>query len=699
MKIVTGCSLFLLASSVFCGAVPNAETLLSYPLMEEKTLIYGTGFEEPADKSIKLGNGCRFAKGEGNNGNTALRLDRVGDVHKTVDTFISLPPGKILPGYKYRVVVNVRGNGVRHATRKIQPTSYRFMETYYRDIKTGAYNYEKSRVVPFAVPPNSEAFQEFSYPFSGVEGANAFLRLALWIDFLGTLWFDDLRVYREGIDVNTFLIEPQCATFFDKNRSYRIKVSIPESHKNVFCVTEFIKDETVLDRQVSSVKDYWAAGRFAKVLPAGQASIRITLVDPVRKKRYKSVTWPVTVREKYTPPKGAVTFDRQNRMYVDGKLFYPLGIFYSSLPHQRKEHLDRIKDSPFNLIMDYSALSIALPQDTEKITAIRKGLDQMQQYNIKIIMCITPFYAKHSNYVKKGWAGEKGTLNMTRKLVNAVKEHPALLGYYLTDELSEEQLALPTKMRQLINHLDPYHPTFTLSNLPSAMPNYIISGDVFMYDPYPIRSVRGGRKSVAREISAFRENMHKGGAPCWGVPQVFNWGVHRTIHASNPGKEKLETYLEPTASDMRSMMLLCILDGATGIVPWAYPFPWKDDVWKRFREKGMGDYPQKLWDKIKDAASAIKLLSPYLTASQDKVPGVTVENQDKGVVRAQLYRNAKGKYALVIVGCGNGISKSIITVPAGIKLQSKFGHTRDVGKGKYLYTGGELDSDILLEKQ
>ena len=94
----------------------------------------------------------------------------------------------------------------------------------------------------------------------------------------------------------------------------------------------------------------------------------------------------------------------------------------------------------------------------------------MQHYNIKIIVCLTAFYVKHSNYVKRGWSGEKGTLNMTRKLVNSIKDHPALLGYYLTDELSEEQLSVPVQMRQLINHLDPYHPTFTLSNLPSAMP-------------------------------------------------------------------------------------------------------------------------------------------------------------------------------------------------------------------------------------
>ena len=688
----------LLSAAALVGAEPSAKELLSYAPLQEKILIYGTGFENGPDKTIQLGKGFRYAKGEGNNGNTALRVDRSGEVHKTMDTFIAMPPEKIMPGYKYRVVVNVRGKGLRHATRKVMPTSYRFMETFYKDKKTGAFSFEKMRIVPFAVPPEGEAYREFTYLFPGVKGANAFLRLALWVDFLGTLWFDDLRVYREGIDVNAFLIEPRNNTFFGKDSSFRVRIHIPESYKKVFCVAEFVKNGKVLFRQVAPMKDYWAEGKFAGVLPAGQAEMRITLVDPVQKKKLKTVLLPVTVREKYAPPVGAVTFDRQNRMYVDGKPFFPLGIFYSSLAHQREEHLKRLIDSPFNLIMDYSALSMAVPQDKEKITAIRKGLDRMQHYNLKIIVCLTAFYSKNSNYVKNGWSGEKGTLNMTRKLINAIKDHPAVLGYYLTDELSEEQLALPVKMRQLINHLDPYHPTFTLSNLPSAMPNYIVSGDVFMYDPYPLRSPRGGKRHIAAEISSFRENMHKGGAPCWGVPQVFNWGILRTIHAAKPGREKLENYLEPTESDMRTMMLLCLLDGATGLVPWNYPFPWMQSILDRYKAAGKSDYPQQLWVKIKAAAAAIKLLSGALVADQKNTPAVQIEDQGKGKIRAELYRDAKGKHFLVIVGCGGGASKGIVTVPAGIKLSSQYGLTRSLGGGKYLYTSADFDSDILVEK-
>jgi hypothetical protein len=691
--------LSFLFANLFANETPIKE-LLSYPLLQEKTLIYGTGFEEPS-KSIKLGPHCKYAKGEGNNGNTALKIERLdrSDVHKTLDTFISLPKDKIMPGYKYRVVVNVRGKDVRHATRKIQPTSYRFMETFYRDKKTNAYRYEKFRVVPFATPPKGEAFQKFSYVFTGVKGANAFLRLALWIDFLGTIWFDDLQVYQEGVDLGAFLVKPNYGTFFGQDRNFTIKVSLPESYKNIHCVVEFVKDKKIVEQKLVKVTNYFAKGKFDSKLPLGKCEVKITLIDKQLKKRFKTITLPVTVQAKYNPPKGAVTFDSQNRMLVDGKLFYPLGIFYSSLPHQRKEHLERLKDSPFNLIMDYSALSMAIPQDQEKITAIRKGLDQMSKYNLKIIFCLTAFYASNSNYVKKGWAGEKGTLNMTRKLVNAIKDHPALLGYYLTDELSIEQLGLPVKMRQLINHLDPYHPTFTLSNLPSVMPHYIVSGDVFMYDPYPLRSKRASRRYVAEEISAFRENNHKSGSPCWAVPQTFNWGIQRTVHMSTSINEKLETYIEPTINDMRTMMLICILDGATGIVPWNYPFPWRQDTLDRFKAKNMANYPQLLWDKIKAAATSVKDLTPYLNAKKTSNYNLKIDYQTKGsLVRAKLYKNDQGKHALVVINCKDSKTKAVITLPSNIKLESQNNLTTYLGNGKYLFTSNEFNSDILLEK-
>lgn len=128
--VVAACT--VLSGGTLYASLPSAESILGWQQEEGKELIYGTGFENPAASEIKLGAGFRYAHGEGNNGNTGLRVDRTGEIHRTQDSFIRLPD-KILPGYKYKVVVSVKGRGIRHATRPVPPGSYRFMETFYTD--------------------------------------------------------------------------------------------------------------------------------------------------------------------------------------------------------------------------------------------------------------------------------------------------------------------------------------------------------------------------------------------------------------------------------------------------------------------------------------------------------------------------------------------------------------------------------------
>ena len=689
--VVAACT--VLSGGTLYASLPSAESILGWQQEEGKELIYGTGFENPAASEIKLGAGFRYAHGEGNNGNTGLRVDRTGEIHRTQDSFIRLPD-KILPGYKYKVVVSVKGRGIRHATRPVPPGSYRFMETFYTDAHTGRYSFENERVVPFAKPPAEDGFQEFSYTFPGIEGARASLRLALWIDFHGTLWFDDLRVYREGVEANAFLIQPGCATFFTDSGKFRIRIHLPEEYGKPVGLVQLVMNGTVLQRRVIAAADSWLEGDFGRDLPAGNAVLKITLADARKKQRIKDIELPVTVRKTEKAPAGAVAFDRHGNMSIDGKPVLPLGIFYGSLPHQREENLRKLADSPFNFIVDYSALSMALPQDREKITAIRKGLDRMQHYKIKSLFCLTAFYSANSNYVKRGWAGEKDTLSMTRKLAEAIKDHPALLGWYLTDELSEEQLALPVAMRNLLNRLDPYHPTFTLTNLPSAMPGYAVSGDVLMYDPYPLDNRNRGRGGVERAIKPFRVKAAAAGCPVWAVTQGFNWGIMHIIHRG--GKEKLADYIEPTEEDMRSMALLSAIEGARGFCFFNFPFPWEQKVLDRFAAQGMSDYPEKMWRKLKGAAGAVKSLEPYLL-SRKKAPEIHVENRGKANTRARAWQAENGKICLVVAGVGGGRSEAVITVPGKENLKSVYGRTIPLGGGRYQYTSDDLGSDILFE--
>ena len=669
---------------------PSAGEILNYPEETGRELVYGTGFENPEESTIEKGEGFCFAPGEGNNGNTGLRGDRVGEVSRVLDTVITLPQDKIVPGAQYRVMVSVKGKDLRHVRRPIPPGSHRFMEIFYTDAKTGAYSFQKNRVIPFAAPPSGEQFQSFSCTFPGIEGAKTHVRLALWYDFLGTIWFDDLRVYREGVNANAFLVDPAYSTFFTDSGHFRIRLYLPGEYSSPVVLAEFLSGNTPLRQQVLIPADNWILGDFGENLPTGEGKFRITLADSVRKLRIKTVEFPVNVRIREELPEGACTLDSEGFLLKDGKRFLPLGLFFSILPEKREEHLKRISASPYNFICDYTALSIPPAQNEEKITAFRKGLDLVRRHRLKIIVSLLPFYSANSNYVKNGWSGETSMAGMTCKLARSVKDHPALMGWYLADELSAEQLAVPIEMRRILNREDPFHPTFTLTNLESELPDYAHSGDILMFDPYPLRSRKGGSRTVNADYAVFSGRGRLSGTPIWAVPQGFNWGIEPENLA------RYGDFIDPSEEDMRTLMMLSLVEGAKGICLFNYPYQFPNGM-KRLTEHGLQNYPDELWRRQVRAGSAVKKIEPYFISSLP-VPEIRIENRGRAEVKARLWKAESGKSALVIVGTGGGPADAIISAPGCGELKSEFGHTKSLGGGLYHFTSEDLASDMLFDK-
>lgn len=678
----------------FCmmAANPNPGEILNYSEGVGRELIYGTGFEDPKDKTIRLGTGFRYAPGEGNNGNCGLRCDRVGKkTDQPLSTFITLPTEKIIPGMKYRVELRVKGKNIRHAWRTDFPGSYRFLEVFYTDAKTGAYSFENRRVVAFAKSPSEEDYQKFSCTFSGVEGAKTHLRLALWIDFLGTIWFDDLRVYQEGVAGNAFLTYPACSTFFTDSGNYKIKLYLPGQYRSPIALVEFLSGGKTLHQQVHTPEKDWLTGDFGKGLPKGTGKLRLTLADREKKVRLKTVEIPVFIRERENLPVGACPIDADGFMLRDGKRFLPLGLFFAMPSYLRGKHLKRIGESPYNFIIDYSALSMAPASDEEKVTALRKGMDQVWANRLKIVFSLIGFYRSDSNIVKRGrWSGETTIPGWTAKLARSIMDHPALMGYYLTDELSAEQLTVPIQLRQILNREDPYHPTFTLTNLPSELPDYARSGDIVMVDPYPLTTHRLGSTAVKSKYEVFSGRGQLAGTPIWAVPQGFSWGLHGN------NLPNLKNFIDPSKEDMRTLMLLSLVEGAKGICLYNYPFLWNPKTIAKYAKYGLQNYSDDMWKRQVKAGAAVKKLEPYFISSKP-VPRLKIENRGKSAVKARLWKAADGKLALVIVNPGKGPADAVITVPGCGPLKSDFGHTKALGQGRYHFTAPDLASDMLFE--
>lgn len=688
------CSASLFAAFPLCliAATPSPAEIMRYSENSARQLIYGTGFENPKDPSVKLGYGFRYAPTEGNNGNCALRCDR-GKFNRgwNLQSVIKLPADKIMPGMKYRVEGKVKARGVRHITRPVPPASYRFLHVIYMDVKNPAKEVKDYLVVPFAKPPNGDEYQDFSYSFSGHEGAVPHIGLTLWVDFLGTMWFDDIRVYQEGVAAEAFLTYPACSTFFTDSGKYKIKIYVPGEYQSKIVLIELLSKGKTVRQQVVVPKNDWVSGDFGKGLPVGEGTLRITLADRKKKLRMRTIEIPINVRTPEKAPAGACPIDEDGFMLRDGKRFLPMGIFFAMPSNLREVHLKRIGKSPYNFIVDYSALAIAPAADNEKITALRKGLDRVHANNLKIVFSLIGFYVPGSNILKRGhWSGETTIPGWTAKLARSLKDHPAIMGYYLTDELSAEQLAVPTMMRHVINREDPYHPTFTLTNLPSELPGYAKSGDIVIYDPYPLGLRKTGSSFVNEKTAVLSSKGQLAGTPIWIAPQGFSWGTN--------GRNILnfKDYIVPDDSDMRSLMLLSLVEGAKGICMFRYPIPYQKANIDRYAKYGLQNYPENTWRDLQKAAGDVMKLEPYFISSA-KVPAIRIENKGKAVVKARLWKAANGKLALVIVGTGGGPADAVITVSGCDRLKSEFKHTVSLGGGRYHFTSKDLASDMLFE--
>src|SRR5690606_28262134 len=143
--------------------------------------------------------------------------------------------------------------------------------------------------------------------------------------------------------------------------------------------------------------------------------------------------------------------------------------------------------------------------------------------------------------------------------VEEFRDHPALLGWYLGDELRIEQYgAQLAAHHEAVIAADPDHVTFSVDNkepVPGA--DYMRTADIFGMDSYPVYEVGSDKedlpepqrlaKSAAREIA---------GRAMWHVPQSFSWGGRVTTGVGR----------FPTAHEFRNVCWQMIVEGATGLI-------------------------------------------------------------------------------------------------------------------------------------
>lgn len=186
-------------------------------------------------------------------------------------------------------------------------------------------------------------------------------------------------------------------------------------------------------------------------LPAGAYAVRAALFRGER--RLAESACALTI---LAPRPAQTIVDEDNTLLVDGKPFFPLGLYHVS-PDQ---------------YADVAALGINTVQfwawDAQPdARGASRGLAAAAAHGLKAV-----FELNHKS------------AQIVRETAAAYRENPALLMWYGLDEPAEGSYGLAAELRDAFHACDDQHPVFTVSCRPDLFAEQAAFADVFAHDPY-----------------------------------------------------------------------------------------------------------------------------------------------------------------------------------------------------------------------
>jgi hypothetical protein len=289
-----------------------------------------------------------------------------------------------------------------------------------------------------------------------------------------------------------------------------------------------------------SVKSRAARSSLAASVLLPALLLLTTLAPAISNAAILDFLWPkAKTRENQ---RATVELDAQGNIVVDGRPFFPIGIFHVDTP----EHVRMVKSAGFNTI----------ETTADRAVELRDALERERVW-----------------VVAYGGGVETESVRAT---VELLKDHPMLLAYYPLDEpeLNEVPLAKARAAYRLFRKLDPHRPVFAVIARPNEYGRWKDTSDILGVDPYPIPHAPPVRvaeymdkalASISRlpgQGSEDNQRAPSGYRAVWGIPQAFDWD----FYGEDSGLSKPKHLLRPTEAEMRLMTYLEVIHGAKGII-------------------------------------------------------------------------------------------------------------------------------------
>ena len=392
-------------------------------------------------------------------------------------------------------------------------------------------------------------------------------------------------------------------------------------------VTDFDAERALFTIPAAS----FAAGRQEVVM-------RLRLKGRVVAERRRAVTCTAD------PVARRISVDGAGRVLLDGRRFFPLGLYTNA--GMSPSDYEILAQAPVNFTTMYGDVSRETLDRFAKIgTYVCADVRNLiYGYNYSAVSAMRSFDESRAAFAKKA---------------KELASHPNFFGWYLVDEVPLDQAHFVTAANELLQELDPDHPTYAVTDKPHHIRELLPTFDAVGVDPYPV----GGWKRDLTIASGWAEQCREamfGFRPMWHVPQMFNWHWY--------GEKGVVDYKStarlPTRREMANMTWQAIAAGANGICGYSFGSIlrhgskaerdkfWPDVCWVLREVKAMEDV--LLAD---DIALPVRNLPKTLVARAYRLDGVDhllIVNRTFESVAATLDLD-KGACASLETLCGEGV--------------------------------------------
>ena len=404
-------------------------------------------------------------------------------------------------------------------------------------------------------------------------------------DLVGELFVDDVSVRR--INFRIGINNDRDEVYDDINVVYKIN-----GYKENYTLSDFelitrIKDNNTkiyYDKKIEITSFFFTEKISIKKLNLKDNNFY--QVESILKNKKDNVTdissYPF---KKINKIKRNVTVDQYGRMFVNGELFFPFGIYLIDV---KQSDLVLVNKTHLNFILPYKLM------DKKTMDMIYKT----QQGKIKVIYAINGINKVDFNkciYLN----GDEENYKQFIDIVNEFKDHPNLLGWYINDEMPYCYNKFLRNRTLSIHQLDPNHPSLSVLYLPGDFYPLMNTTDLMGLDNYPI-----GRDKI-RDILYYNDDAYKeilGTKLFISVIQIFDWAF---LYRTNRGQPDFNLSFPPTLQEMKSMSWQGLVAGGKGILfysLWEFVEQNKTTIVERWKE--VIELTDEIW-KYKDVILSI----------------------------------------------------------------------------------------------